>query len=96
MWSVNSAVNTKGSTWQLAEIDLGSVLGATKGFTLTFGVRPPRSMFIVHLRGYIVTFIKSMSVDQQVTVCFISLLYVIYITFICYLYYFHILIILLL
>lgn len=42
LWSVNSADNTKGSSWQFAEIDIGSMLGATQGFTLIFGAKPPK------------------------------------------------------
>lgn len=45
VWSANSYDNKlkSGSAWKVAEVDLGSILGATDGFQLTFSVRPDRS-----------------------------------------------------
>ena len=43
IWSASSLDNTGGNTWKVAEVDIGSQLGATDGFQLTFSVKPDRS-----------------------------------------------------
>lgn len=43
LWHVNSADNRLGSRWQFVELDVGSMLGTTNGFTVTIGAMPPKS-----------------------------------------------------